>query len=63
MLVAGEAAHVGADLGDDDQGGGDIDAVDAGEIDAAHLEQPGAQVERSARQEPCRLRAISSVLA
>lgn len=45
MLVAGKLAHVGADLVGHHQRGLHVDAVDAREIRAAHLEQPRAQVE------------------
>ena len=45
VLVRRESAHVGSDLADDHQRGGHVDAVDAREVHAAHLEQPRAQVE------------------
>lgn len=43
MLVAGELAHVRAHLGDHHQRGGHVDAVDAREVHATHLEELSAQ--------------------
>ena len=45
MFDRREARHVHADLRDDGQCGGDVDAVDAGEVHAAHLEQLRTQIE------------------
>ncbi len=45
VLDSGEAAHVGTDLADHRHCGGHVDTVDAGEIDAADLEQMLAYVE------------------
>jgi len=45
VFVAGELAHVRAHLGDHHQRGDHIDAVDAREVHAAHLEELGAQIE------------------
>ena len=45
VLVTGELAHVSAHLGDHHQRGGHVDAVDAGEVHAAHLKELGAQIE------------------
>jgi hypothetical protein len=44
-LDGGKLAHVSANLAQHAQGGGHVDAVDAGEIDATHFEQMRAQVE------------------
>jgi hypothetical protein len=45
VLVVGELAHVGADLAHHDERRGHVDAVDACQVHAAHLEQLRAQVE------------------
>lgn len=45
MLRALEAGHVGADLGNDFQRRRRVDAIDARQIDAAHPEQVGADIE------------------
>ena len=54
MLDGGELGHIGADLREHRQRRGDIDAIDAGEIHAAHLEQVRAQIKlrRVARAAP-----------
>jgi hypothetical protein len=43
VLDAGESCHVRADLRDDLQRGGDVDAVDAREVHAAHLTKIGVR--------------------
>ena len=36
MLDRGELGHIGTDFGDDRQRAGDVDAIDATEVHAAH---------------------------
>jgi hypothetical protein len=50
-----ELGHIGADLADDNEGRGHVDAVDARQVHAAHLEQPRAQIEL---RRVARLRAL-----
>ena len=45
MLGASEARQIGADFGDYLECRGGVDPVDAGQVDAAHPQQRGAQVE------------------
>jgi hypothetical protein len=45
MPHAGKAGQVGADFAQHDQSGGDVDAIDPGQVHTAHPEQVGAQVE------------------
>lgn len=45
MFLAGPGGHVEADLGDEGEGDGGIDALDEGEIDAGGAEEGGAGIE------------------
>ena len=58
MLVARELAHVRAHLGDDDQRGGHVDTVNAGEVYAAHLKQLRAQIKLGCVTSPATLLAF-----
>ncbi len=56
--AAGEARHVPTGLADDGQRGGHVDAVDAREVYAAHLEQLRAQIELGRIASPAALLAF-----
>ena len=61
VLVAGKARHVRPGLADDGQRGGHVQAVDARQVHAAHLEQLRARVELGRIAGPAALLAFGRI--